>query len=228
MLGTVVNSVAVIAGSAVGLTLARGMSERFKAILMQALGLAVLLLGTRMALAGERVLLVVGSLIVGSLIGEGIDIEHWLAVGGEKLRKSLGEKLGRSSSTFVEGFVTASILYVTGAMMIVGSIQDGTMGNPSTLYVKALLDGVASIALASSLGAGVAFSALSVFLCQGAVTLLASKLVVLQEPSVLEAINSTGGVLIMGIGINLLGAANIRVGNLMPAVFVALGAALWV
>ena len=122
----------------------------------------------------------------------------------------------------MKGFVSASLLYLTGAMMIVGSIQDGTAGDPHTLYVKSLLDGVASVALASSLGVGVAFSALSVLVVQGAITLAAAQLLFLRSPAVLDAVAATGGVLILAIGINLLDLKQIRVGNLLPAVFYAI------
>jgi hypothetical protein len=111
-------------------------------------------------------------------------------------------------------------------MMIVGSIQDGTAGDPSTLYVKSLLDGVASIALASTYGVGVAFSALSVLVVQGSITLAASKLLFLQSPEVLNAITGTGGLLILGIGINLLELKTIRTGNLLPALAYAIVGAL--
>lgn len=224
MLGTVVNAGAVVAGSLVGLGVGRRLPERFKSILMQALGLSVLLLGTQMALSGTRPLLAIGCILAGAVTGEALRVEHWLAECGTWLR----DRLGSGSHTFVEGFVSASLLYVTGAMMIVGSIQDGVSGDPSLLYVKSLLDGVASVALASSLGVGVAFSALSVFVAQGIVTLLASHLLFLQRPEVLEAVTATGGLLIVGIGLNLLEVARIRTGNLMPAVFYAIAAALWV
>jgi len=107
-------------------------------------------------------------------------------------------------------------------MMIVGCIQDGTIGDSRTLFIKALLDGVASVALASTLGAGVAFSALSVLLVQGAVTLLAAHLDVLKEPAVLGSVTATGGLVILGIGINLLDMARIRIGNFLPALFFAI------
>ena len=114
------------------------------------------------------------------------------------------------SSRFVEGFVTATLLYLTGAMTIVGSIRDGTVGDPSVLLIKALLDGVASVALASSLGVGVLFSALPVLVVQGGITLLAGQLAFLSQPAVLDAVNATGGLLILGIGINLLNLGRIQ------------------
>ncbi len=223
MTGTLVNTAAVLAGSLLGVAAGKRLPERFKTILMQALGLSVLLLGLQMALSGNRPLLSIGSLLVGALVGEALRVEHGLTELGSWLRRRFRSRSG----TFVEGFVSASLLYCTGAMMIVGSIQDGTIGDPSTLYVKALLDGVASVALASSLGIGVAFSAATVLVTQGAITLLASKLLFLQQPAVLEAVTATGGLLIVAIGLNLLDVARIRTGNLMPAMFFAIAAALW-
>jgi uncharacterized membrane protein YqgA involved in biofilm formation len=197
---------------------------RVKTIVMQALGLSVILIGLQMALSGTRPLLVIGSLLLGAVTGELMDIEGRIAVVGEWLKR----RFRSESSTFVQGFVTASILYCTGAMVIVGSIRDGTVGDPSILYIKSLLDGVASIAFASSLGVGVAFSALSVFAIQGAITLLASKLSFLQGPGVIEAVTATGGLLILGIGINILEIKQIRVGNLVPALVYAILAALYI
>ncbi|MHB8763655.1 MAG: DUF554 domain-containing protein, partial [Deferrisomatales bacterium] len=178
MLGTLANTGAVVAGSLVGVAVGSRLPERFKSILMQALGLSVLLLGLQMALSGTRPLLAIGCVLLGAVTGEALRIEHWLAELGTWLR----DRLGSRSGTFVEGFVTASLLYVTGAMMIVGSIQDGTTGDASILYVKSLLDGVASVALASTLGIGVACSAGTVLAVQGAVTLLSSQLAFLQRP----------------------------------------------
>jgi hypothetical protein len=198
--------------------------DRVKTIVMQALGLSVILIGLQMALSGTRPLLVIGSLLLGAVTGELMDIEGRIAVVGEWLKR----RFRSESSTFVQGFVTASVLYCTGAMVIVGSIRDGTVGDPSILYIKSLLDGVASIAFASSLGVGVAFSALSVFAIQGAITLLASKLAFLQGPGVIEAVTATGGLLILGIGINILEIKQIRVGNLVPALVYAILAALYV
>lgn len=224
MVGTLVNAGAVVAGSAVGLAAGRRLPERYKNILMQALGLSVLLVGLRMGLSGQRPLLPIGCLLLGAITGEALRVEHWLGELGTWLQARVRSR----TATFVQGFVSASLLYCTGAMMIVGSIQDGSVGDPSTLYVKALLDGVASIALASSLGLGVAFSAGSICVSQGILTLLASHLGFLQQPQVLDAVTATGGLLIVGIGLNLLEVTAIRTGNLMPAVFYAIGAALWV
>jgi uncharacterized membrane protein YqgA involved in biofilm formation len=222
--GTFVNTAAVVAGSLLGVMIGKRLPGRVKTIVMQALGLSVVLIGLQMALSGTRPLLVIGSLLLGAVTGELMDVEGRIAAVGEWLKR----RFRSESSTFVQGFVTASVLYCTGAMVIVGSIRDGTVGDPSILYVKSLLDGVASIAFASSLGSGVAFSALSVFVVQGSITLLASKLAFLQGPGVIEAVTATGGLLILGIGINILDIKQIRVGNLVPALVYAILAALYV
>ena len=218
MIGTIVNTGAVLAGSAVGISAGKRLPERIRTILMQGLGLSVVLIGLKMALSGEKLIATIGYLLLGGLTGEILRIEERIERVGEWLKK----RSGSDSSSFVQGFVSASLLYLVGAMMIVGSIQDGTAGDPSTLYVKSLLDGVASIALASTFGVGVAFSALSVLVVQGSITLLAAKLLFLQDPNVLNAITATGGLLILGIGINLLELKYIRTGNLLPALVYAI------
>ncbi len=218
MTGTLVNSGAILAGSLVGLAVGRHISERLKTIVMQALGLSVMLIGLQMALTGKDIIMTIGCLLIGAVTGEVINIENWL----ERMAERLKARFRSDSSTFVQGFVSASLLYLTGAMMIVGSIQDGTVGDPHTLYVKSLLDGVASVALASSLGVGVAFSAVAVLIVQGVITLMAGQLLFLRSPAVLDAVAATGGVLILAIGINLLDLKQIRVGNLLPAVFFAI------
>jgi uncharacterized membrane protein YqgA involved in biofilm formation len=223
LIGTIVNTGAVLVGSAVGISAGKRLPDRLRTILMQALGLSVVLIGLKMALSGEKMIATIGYLLVGGITGELLRIEERLERVGEWLKT----RSGSDSSSFVQGFVSASLLYLVGAMMIVGSIQDGTAGDPSILYIKSLLDGVASIALASTFGIGVAFSALSVFVVQGCITLLSTKLLFLQRPEVLSAITSTGGLLILGIGINLLELKTIRTGNLLPALaYAILGAVI--
>ncbi|CDI01943.1 conserved membrane hypothetical protein [Candidatus Competibacter denitrificans Run_A_D11] len=222
MIGTLVNTGTVLVGSAVGLMAGSRLPENIKTILVQALGLSVVAIGLRMALEAQHALLAIGCLLLGGVSGELLRIEQRL----EGLAEILQSKLRSRSSRFVEGFVTATLLYLTGAMTIVGSIQDGTIGDPSVLLIKALLDGVASVALASSLGIGVMYSALPVLVVQGGITLLASQMAFLSEPAVLDAVNATGGLLILGIGINLLEIRRIHVGNLLPALLYAIVGAL--
>jgi len=216
--GTLVNSGAIIAGSIVGIAAGNRLPDRFKTIIMQAIGLSVLVIGLKMALSGEKPVATVGCVAAGAITGELLRIENGIAWIGKWLKKSFRS----NSSHFVEGFVYATVLYLTGVMAIVGPIQDGTAGDASLLYIKSYLDGFASIVLASSLGIGVAFSALPIFLVQGSITLLASSLTFLQEPHILNAIISTGGVLILGIGFNLLDIKKIPVGNFIPAIVYAI------
>lgn len=220
MKGTLVNTGAVIVGSLIGMAAGKRLPERLKTILMQCLGLSTILIGLQMALSEKDVIPTIGCLLIGALTGELINIEAAM----DRLGEWLKVRARSDSSTFVEGFVTTSLLYVTGAMVIVGSIQDGTTGDATTLYIKSMLDGVASIAFASTLGIGVAFAALSVLCVQGALTLLASQLAFLQQPAVLGAITATGGLLIVAIGFNLLNMVKIRIGNLLPALIYAV---LW-
>jgi len=216
--GTLVNAGTVLAGSLIGMGAGRFLSQGIRTILMQALGLAVMVIGIKMALTGENAIAAVGCLLLGGITGELMRIED----GVEYLGTRLKARFHSQSTTFVEGFVTATILYLTGAMTIVGSIQDGTVGDATTLYLKALLDGFASVVLASSLGVGVAFSALSVLLVQGGLTLLAGQLAFLKEPAVLASITAVGGMIILGIGINLLEIKRLKVGNLVPALIYAI------
>ena len=218
--GTFVNTGAILAGSLIGISAGKFLPERIKTIAMQALGLSVVLIGLRMALSGKEPIVAIGCVLLGAITGELIKIEQ----GVEHIGVWLKARSRSDSSTFVQGFVSASILYLTGAMMIVGSIQDGTVGDASTLYIKSLLDGVASVALSSTLGIGVAFSALSVLLVQGSITLLSSKLLFMQNPAVLDAVTAAGGLLILGIGTNLLELTKIRIGNFLPALLYAI---LW-
>jgi uncharacterized membrane protein YqgA involved in biofilm formation len=222
--GTIVNTGTIIAGSLIGIVIGKRLPQRLKTIVMQALGLAVILIGLQMALSGKYLPLTIGCLLLGAVTGEWINIEGQI----EKIGEWLKSRARSESLSFVEGFVTASVLYCTGAMVIVGAIQDGTIGDPTTLYVKSMLDGVASIALASSLGIGVAFSSLTVLAVQGSITLLASRLLFLQDPRVLNAVTATGGLMILGIGINLLDLKKIAVGNLVPALLFAIVGALLV
>lgn len=219
--GTLVNISAVAVGCFVGKWVGGYLSSKMRETMMAGLGLAVLLIGLQLALKSNQIMIVIGSLIFGGLIGEGLGIEKRLEDFGNQLQKRFSG-MGKIS----EGFVTASLLYCVGAMAIMGALQDGMGGTPTILYAKAALDGVASIALTSTLGIGVVFSIFPLLLYQGGITLaagLASS--ILTEPVVTE-MNAVGGLLIVAIAIDLLGIKRLPVGNLLPAVFVAIGL-LW-
>lgn len=218
MTGTIVNAAAIVVGAVAGVLLKRGIPERYKSTVIQGLSLAVIVIGLQMALQTKNILIVVLSLVLGGLTGELLKIEDRLAAFGYKMETFFGSMGGG----FTKAFVTASLVYCVGAMAIVGSIQDGINGNPGTLLVKSLLDGVSSIVFASTLGIGVAFSALPVLLYQGSITLLAQYLQGVLTQPVINELTATGGVLIMGIGLRILEIADIKVGNLLPAVGYAL------
>jgi uncharacterized membrane protein YqgA involved in biofilm formation len=219
--GTLVNITAVIVGCLIGRWAGRFLSARMRQTLMIGLGLAVLLIGLQLALQSRQLMIVIGGLIFGGLIGEIIGIEKRLEEFGQRLQ-------GRFSGMgkIAEGFVTASLLYCVGAMAIMGALQDGLGGEPTILYAKAALDGVASIALTSTLGIGVIFSAIPLLLYQGGITLAAELAeTILTEPVITE-MNAVGGLLIVAIAIDLMGIKRLPVGNLLPAVFVVIGL-LW-
>ena len=218
MKGTIINVVAIVVGTGLGVTLKRGIPERFKSTVIQGLSLAIIVIGLQMALQTENVLIVVLSLVFGALTGELLKIEDMLTLMGTKIEK----RLGGNGGSFTKAFVTASLVYCVGAMAIVGSIQDGISGDATTLYAKSLLDGVASVVFASTLGIGVAFSAIPVFLYQGLITVLAQYLQGFLTSDVIKEITATGGVLIIGIGIKMIEIKEIKVGNLLPSVFYAL------
>lgn len=219
MIGTYVNTGTILSGGLIGLIVGKHLPERLKTTVMQGLGLATLLIGMQMALSGASPLTAIACLLAGAVTGELLKIEQGIELAGEWLKT----KTGSDSPTFVQGFVSSSILYLSGAMMIVGCIQDGAGGDPHTLYVKSLLDGVAATALTATLGIGVIFSAFSVLLVQGAVTLLAAQLDFLQEATILAAVTATGGLMIVGISFNLLNLTRIRIGNFIPAILYAIG-----
>ncbi|HTP24229.1 MAG TPA: DUF554 domain-containing protein [Anaeromyxobacteraceae bacterium] len=241
-LGTLVNMGAVLVGTVVGLFFGRLIPERVRATAMAAIGLSVLGLGLQMALdpridpdklryAGTlpyhpNPLIVIGGLVLGGILGELLELERALERVGRRLQqiaprlRPAAQPGAAERQGIVEGFVTASLLYCVGAMSVIGSIQDGT-GQPQVLYVKALLDGTASVVLGSALGAGVGLSALPLGLYQGGITLAASSVTRYLTLPVLTTLTSAGGLLIAAIGLDLLAIKRLPVGNLLPGIFIA-------
>jgi uncharacterized membrane protein YqgA involved in biofilm formation len=211
--GTLANAGAIVAGSLVGILMHGRFPENVKRIVFQGLGLSVLLIGLQMSLKMDRPLLVVFSMVLGGIAGELLRIEDHLESLGERVKT-----LARSrNAMFTDGFVSASLIYCVGSMAILGSLDDGLRNDPTILFTKATLDGFASIPLASTYGVGVMFSAVPVFLYQGAITLGAGSVREFVTPELLTQITATGGLLILSIGVNLLGFMQIRVGNFLPA-----------
>jgi uncharacterized membrane protein YqgA involved in biofilm formation len=219
LFGTIVNALAIAAGSILGVSFKGGIPEKFNKTVMQAMALAVILIGLKSAFQTNNILLLIFSLAIGSVIGELLRIEDML----EKLGKWLETKFSRKSSGGIsEGFVTASLVYCVGSMAIIGSLESGLTGNHQTLLAKSVIDGVSSVVFASSLGIGVLFSSVSVFLYQGFITVTSSFMKDLLIPSVTGEMSAVGGLLIAAIGINMLNLTKIKVGNMLPSIIIPL------
>lgn len=216
MLGTIVNSLSIIIGSLIGIGIKRGIKEEYKSTIMDGIGLTVIIIGIMGSIKSDNIILLIGSIVLGSIIGEALRIETKL----NNLGDSLESKFGGDDSNFSRGFVTASLVYCVGAMAIVGSLESGIAGNHETLFAKSILDGISSIIFASTLGIGVAFSAIPVAIYQGGITILANSVKDLLTPMVINEMSAVGGILIMAIGINILNIKKIKVGNMLPAVFI--------
>jgi uncharacterized membrane protein YqgA involved in biofilm formation len=214
MIGTVVNVILVVVGSLAGVVLRKGIPENIKKMIITALGLFTCVLGGKMGFEMQRPLVVVFSLVLGGVLGEILRIEDLLEGIGEKLKRLIK---ARGETSFAQGFVFASLLFCVGPMTILGSIQAGLQNKPELLLVKSLMDGASSIVLASGLGVGVAFSALTVLVIQGGLTLLAQQLSFLADPTYLSDFTSVGGIIIFAIGLKLLSIKSIKAGNLLPA-----------
>ena len=218
MLGTIVNTVSIIAGSLIGLLFRGGIPEKYNRIMMQAIGLAVVLIGVKTALKTDAILIVILSLAIGGILGELLGIEDRL----ELLGNWIGKRLSKDSTGIARGFVSTSLLFCVGAMAIVGSMESGLSGDHQTLFAKSILDGISSVFFASTLGIGVIFSAASVFVYQGFITMTASFLGQFLVPDVVSQMSAIGGLLILAIGIGLLEIKKIKVGNILPAIFIPL------
>ncbi len=218
MIGTLVNAAAIGLGSGMGLIAGRRLPPRVADIVLQVMGPLVIVIGIQMALTAQTAaqsVVVLIALVTGSVVGEGINIERRVEQIGQHLEAWVSQRLGPSSVT--KAFLTTSILYVVGPMAILGSLQDGLQGDPSLLFVKSALDGLASIAFTASLGIGVLFSIGPVVLYQGILTLLGQFIGAAISPDMIAGLTATGGILIMSVGINLLNLVPLRVGNFLPA-----------
>ncbi len=221
MLGNIVNGVAIIVGCLVGLLVHKGLKEKYKTIVMQAIGLSVIFIGSSVAIRGlldpdsEPILFII-SLVAGGIAGELIGIEKGL----EKFGGFLQLKVGSKDSNMAKGFVTASLIFCVGTMAIMGALDSGLRGDHSILFAKSVLDGITSMILATTLGIGVIFSAGAVMIYQGAIIVFATFLEGILTVDVIREISIIGGILIVGIGISMLEIKKIRTGNLLPAIFV--------
>ena len=227
MTGTAINVAAILAGTLIGVLAGARLPEGLQRRVLAGLGLVTLVIGVDLALAWRdtSALYVLGAVLLGGLAGEALGIEARLAGLGDMIQRRLSEartgSTGESSSRVSEAFFDASLLFCVGPLAVVGAIQDGLTGNYEALATKALLDGFASIALAATLGWGVALSAVSVLIYQGALSLGATLFEDALQGEALAALTSAGGVLIIGISLKLLEVTDVKVGNFLPALVFA-------
>jgi uncharacterized membrane protein YqgA involved in biofilm formation len=233
--GTILNTLTILVGALIG-TFFRWLTNRFsdifpkngevletrlETIIMQGVSLCVLLIGISGSLKGQNTLVTILSIVIGAVIGELLDLDLRIHILGDWLQSKTDRLLKPESNdvSISEGFVTATLLFCVGAMAIVGSLENGLTGNYDTLMAKALLDGISSIVFASSLGIGVAFSAVAIFLYQGSISLMASFLQPLLSDTVIAEMTCVGSLLIIALALNMLGMTKIKVMNLVPAIF---------
>ncbi len=219
MLGTIVNTIAVIIGAAIGMLLKKGIPQKLSDTMMKGLGLCTLFLGISGSLEGKNSMILIISMVVGALIGEGLDLDARLNALGKWLENKFKSKDGQKVS-LAEGFVSASLLFCVGAMTIVGSLQSGLQGNHEMLFNKSVLDFVAAIIFASTMGVGVMLSAVFVLVYQGAITLAAQWVAPFLTETIISEMTCVGSVIIMGLALNMLGITKLKVMNYLPAIFI--------
>lgn len=218
MLGTIVNTLAILAGCAIGLLLKRGINEKVTDAIMKGISLCVIYIGIDGMLEGSKTLAVIIAMALGAAIGTLLDLNGKM----EKLGKMIEGRISNGVADIAQGFVTASLIYCVGAMAVVGSLQSGLNGDHSMLYTKALLDGLSAMVLTASLGAGVGLSAASVFVYQGALTLLAGLIVPVLSDAVVAEMTCVGSILIAALGLNMLGVVKLKVMDYVPAIFIVI------
>lgn len=224
MTGTFLNIGTVLLGTAMGVLLGNRLPASMRESVLRGLGIVTLVIGVQMSFETANILIVLGSVLVGGILGEWLNIEGALEHAGAWLEKrfNTGEEDADSTARFVQGFVAASLVFCVGPMTVLGSIQDGLSGDYRLLAIKSMLDGFASLAFASSLGIGVGFSAITVLVVQGGISLLASQAEAFLTAPMIAEMTATGGVLILGIALSsLLEIVKIRVGNFLPALLIA-------
>ncbi len=219
LIGTLVNTATVIAGSLIGLLLGNILPERLRDTVMKGLGLCTLAVGIEGMLGGSNALIAIISVAIGAVIGELCDLDGHLNRFAEGLERRI--QRGKNGVSIAEGFVTASLVFCVGAMTIVGALNDGLTGNHEMLFTKATLDFVSSIVFASSLGIGVMLSAAAVLVIEGGVACLASLVApfLQQNANTVPEMTVVGSILIIGISLNLLGITKLKVMNYVPAIF---------
>jgi uncharacterized membrane protein YqgA involved in biofilm formation len=216
MIGPLVNAAVVVVCALLGCFVIRGISPRFEDIMKKAIGLSVMFVGIKGAFDNQMVLLLIFSMVIGAVLGEAINIDkqmNRLGVWAEK-------KMGFGGGSFSKGFVSASILFCTGSMAIVGSMQSGLQGNHEILFAKSILDGAISVVFAASMGIGTVFSAIPVLVYEAAIALAALGIRDMLSPDMIREMGAVGSLLVAAIGFNFLEVKEIKVANLIPAIFI--------
>jgi uncharacterized membrane protein YqgA involved in biofilm formation len=216
-LGSLVNGAAIVVGGLLGLMLHGRFPDRIRVIMFQALGLSILLIGLKMALTMNAPILVVVSMLIGAVIGEAGDIERQMSRAGDRLKSMLRSE----NALFTDGLVTASVIFCSGTMAILGPFDEALRGDHTLLFTKAMLDGSVALILATTYGSGVLMSFLPVVIYQGLLTFLAAATNTYFTPDRLTQLTAVGGLLIVAIGINMLGLLKIKVLNMLPAIVMA-------
>ena len=223
MLGTIVNSLAIIGGCLVGLIVKERLTEKISSTIMHGLALCILYIGISGVLKGQDTLQIIICMAIGALVGEIVDFDKKLNDLGDMIENKINGKKNHNSNekiSIAEGFVTSSLLFCVGAMAVVGSLESGLRGEHTTLFAKSILDGVSSIIFASSLGVGVMLSSVAILIYQGSITILAGCLSTILTEAVISNMSAVGSLLIVGLGFNMLGVTKIKVANLLPAIFI--------
>ena len=216
MTGTIINAVAILVGSIIGIVLNAKLPKRFIQIVFQGIGLFTLFIGMFMALKTNNIFLMVISIVVGGIIGEWINIEKYINLFGIKIKT----KLKSNNAKFSEGLVTAFLLFCMGSVTILGAIEEGLGNDPNLLLAKSVLDGVSSIALAAALGFGVAFSIIPLLIYQGGLTLLAAKFGDYFSEAIINELTAVGGLMLIGLGISILEIKQLKILNMIPSLVI--------
>ena len=217
MIGTIVNTIAVIIGASIGLLVKKGISKRIGDSLMKGLALCTIYMGISGAFKGENTLVMILSMVLGTIIGEGIDIDKRVNNGVRKLENRFFKKKGENS--IAQGFISSSLLFCIGSMTVLGVMNAGLLGDNTILFTKSTLDFCASIIYASTLGVGVLLSAIFVLVYQGGLTFLAIVAAPLLSTTVVNEMTCVGSLIIVAMGLNLLGVTKLKLMNYLPAMF---------
>ncbi len=216
MTGTIINAVAILIGSAIGIFLNTKLPERFIKIVFQGIGLFTLFIGVYMALKTNNLFFMIISIVLGGIIGEGINIEKYISKFGDKIKNKFKSK----NSRFSEGMITAFLLFCMGSVTILGAIEEGLGGEPNLLLAKSVLDGVSSVALAAALGFGVAFSIVPLLIYQGGLTILASYFGDYFSETIINELTAVGGLMLIGLGLTILDIKPLKILNMTPSLIV--------